>query len=224
MTMLELDQVSKGFRSGPETLTVLEEISLEIPENNVTVITGESGSGKSTLLNLIGGLDLPSSGEIRSCGYDVSRLAEEDLTAYRSGVVGFVFQFHFLLKDFTVLENTALPGWMAGMPRRKAEARARELLAEVGLAERLSHYPSQLSGGERQRGALARALINSPRLILADEPTGNLDADNSRKVEELLFNLVRRHERNLILVTHDRHLSGRGDSHYHLEKGKLVVQ
>lgn len=224
MSILQLHEVGKTFQTGPETLSVLEDITLTIPRGMVTVITGESGSGKSTLLNLIGGLDTPSTGSIDSCGYAVSSLNEEALTQYRSRELGLVFQFHFLLKDFTALENVYLPGWMAGKRRRQVMNQAEDLLRDVGMDHRLHHYPSQLSGGERQRTALARALINGPQLLLADEPTGNLDPENSRIVEDILFSLVQKYHKTLILVTHDQHLADRGDVHYHLEQGKLVVR
>jgi lipoprotein-releasing system ATP-binding protein len=221
--LLSLRDVSKSFQSGDSTLVVLDGISLELDRGETAVVSGSSGSGKSTLLNLIGGLDRPTSGSIRACGYDVERLSENEITSYRAESLGFVFQFHYLLKDFTALENVMLPAFMLGTEKKVALERARGLLAEVGLEERLGHYPSELSGGERQRAALARALINNPPLLLADEPTGNLDEANSARVEEVLLELVRAHETTLILVTHDQSLARKGDRRFHLERGVLSL-
>lgn len=203
MSVVQLTDVGKSYQSGPTTLTVLQDISVAIEPGSVTVIRGVSGSGKSTLLNLVGGLDRPTTGTIISAGYRIDRLNEDQLTEYRSSVLGFVFQFHYLLKDFTALENVMLPAFMRGEPRDQAIARAAELLDEVGLADRADHYPTELSGGERQRAAVARALVNTPSLVLADEPTGNLDAANSANVERILLELVRRHGATLVIVTHE---------------------
>lgn len=217
--IVSLKNVSKQFQSGPTTLTVLDSVSIDIAEGEIAVVTGSSGSGKSTLLNMIGGLDTVSSGEIDACGFAVHKLSESEITVYRARQLGFVFQFHYLLKDFTALENVLLPAYMLGDSRESAQERARGLLSEVGLAERLDHFPSQLSGGERQRAALARALINRPPLLLADEPTGNLDAATSAMVEDVLMGLVRSHGVTLLLVTHDEGLTGRGDRRFVLERG-----
>lgn len=210
-TMVEMRGVTKRYTSGPVELTVLNSISLLVPAGSVTVIAGASGSGKSTLLNLIGGLDRPTSGTIMSAGHRLDEMSEIDLTGFRRDVLGFIFQFHYLLKDFTAAENVMLPAFMAGESRGTAHERALELLGEVDLSDRAGHFPSQLSGGERQRVALARALINEPELVLADEPTGNLDAANSDVVEGLLVDLVRTHGSTLIVVTHDDHLAEIGD-------------
>ena len=219
--LVQVSEVSKRFTSGEEQIEVLSDINLAVRAGEVVTISGESGSGKSTLLNLIGGMELPDAGMIRAAGYQVNTLGEGQLTRYRSAVLGLVFQFHYLLRDFTAEENVLLPAFMAGTSRKDAAVRARELLEEVGLQDRLGHYPTQLSGGERQRVALARALINQPRLILADEPTGNLDEHHSEEVEEILFNLVRTVGTTLILVTHDARLAERGDRRYRLEYGVL---
>jgi lipoprotein-releasing system ATP-binding protein len=219
--LVKLDNVSKRFQSGDSTLVVLDGVTLELDRGETAVISGSSGSGKSTLLNLIGGLDRPSEGSISACGYEVDKLSESEITNYRAERLGFIFQFHYLLKDFTALENVMLPAFMLGVDKHEATARARALLAEVGLEERLSHYPSELSGGERQRAALARALINNPPLLLADEPTGNLDEANSARVEQVLLELVRAHNATLILVTHDQHLAQRGGRRFSLERGVL---
>jgi lipoprotein-releasing system ATP-binding protein len=218
-SLVELTGVSKIYPSGGSELEVLRNISLNIEEGELVVITGESGCGKSTMLNLIGGLDRPSEGVVDSCGYTVSRLSERSLTNYRNQSLGFVFQFHFLLKDFNTLENVMMPALMGGEKKNVAADRASDLLKRVGLSEREGHFPSQLSGGERQRVALARALMNDPRLILADEPTGNLDERNSRMVEEVLFQLTEEFQKTLILVTHDPVLAEKGKRRLHLTQG-----
>jgi lipoprotein-releasing system ATP-binding protein len=222
MNALELQNVTKVFSNGTEKLTVLDDISLTVPSGSITVITGESGSGKSTLLNLVGGLDLPTNGSILSLGYPVESMSEEELTEYRSAKLGLVFQFHYLLKDFTALENVMLPAMIAGVSKKEARDKALELIRDVRLLERKDHYPTQLSGGERQRTAVARSLINNPGLILADEPTGNLDEGNSRLVEEILFSLVKEYRKTLALVTHDATVAQAGDLRFHLESGRLV--
>jgi len=222
MSMVELHDVSKEYSSGPSVLRVLEGISLSVEAESITVVAGASGSGKSTLLNLIGGLDRATGGTIVAAGQQLDTMTEPQLTAFRRDVLGFVFQFHYLLRDLTAAENVMMPAFMAGEKRSAAHARAVGLLAEIDLADRADHFPSQLSGGERQRVALARALINSPKLILADEPTGNLDAANSGVVEDLLVNLVRNHGTTLIVVTHDAGLARIGDRRLELTVGGLV--
>lgn len=224
MNMVELRGVGKEYASGPHVLHVLNDISLSVPAETVTVIAGASGSGKSTLLNLIGGLDRVTEGSITAAGSQLDTMSESQLTAFRRDVLGFVFQFHYLLRDLSAVENVMIPAFMAGEPRSAATERARGLLDEVGLSDRLEHYPSQLSGGERQRVAIARALINNPRLVLADEPTGNLDAANSDAVEELLIKLVRNHGTTLIIVTHDTELAGIGDTLLELTSEGLRAQ
>jgi lipoprotein-releasing system ATP-binding protein len=219
--ILDLAHVAKTFVTRAEELHILTDVNLSVAAGETVVITGESGSGKSTLLNLIGGLDTPSGGSIEAAGYRVDSLPESELTRYRSNVVGLVFQFHFLLKDFTALENVMMPAFMTGATRDEAGERARRLLADVGLADRTEHFPTQLSGGERQRVAVARALVNEPEIILADEPTGNLDEGNSRTVENILFDLVREYGKTLLLVTHDVSLAERGEHHLHLVHGRV---
>ena len=220
---ISLQALRKEYLSGTETLVILDDISLEIPSASLVVVTGESGSGKTTLLNLLAGLDRPTSGSIRVGDWDVSGATEAKMSQYRSRVISLVFQFHYLLKEFTALENVMLPAYMAGTSRRKATERARELLSLVGLADRGHHYPSQLSGGERQRAAVARALINDPAILLADEPTGNLDERNSRMVEELLFELSGRLDKTLVVVTHNMRLAEDATMHLHLANGKFAL-
>ncbi len=219
--IIAMEHVAKRFTSGHEEVAVLHDVNLSVRPGEVVTISGESGSGKSTLLNILGGLDLPSSGTVRAAGYRVDELSEHQLTRYRSSVLGLVFQFHYLLRDFSAEENVMLPAFMAGTPRKRAVERAQTLLHSVGLADRRGHFPTQLSGGERQRVAVARALVNDPQLILADEPTGNLDESHSHEVETILFDLVRDVGTTLILVTHDPRLAARGDSRYRLEHGVL---
>jgi len=217
-----LNNVYKSYQSGSERLRVLRNVSLSAREGESIVISGASGCGKSTLLNLIGGLDRADSGEIQSCGFQVDRLGEKELTAYRSQGVGFIFQFHYLLKDFTALENVMLPMVMIGTPRHRVAKIAEELLKQVGLGNRAAHFPAQLSGGERQRVALARALINNPKLILADEPIGNLDEEHKAVVTDLLFDLIAAASKTLILVTHAADLADRANRKLRLSEGQLV--
>ena len=217
-----MKNVTKTYKSGRDTLLILDDICLEVPTGESLVITGESGSGKSTLLNLIGGLDIPDRGEILSCDWSLTKRGELELSRYRNEKTGFIFQFHYLLKDFTALENIMMPGRILGLKKRDVQTRAETLLKKVGLKDRGSHYPGQLSGGERQRIALARALMNKPPLVLADEPTGSLDEKNSLVVEDLLFDLAEQENTTLILVTHDTALAERGARRLHLHGGRLV--
>jgi lipoprotein-releasing system ATP-binding protein len=222
VAILDIEALAKSYRTGSETVVVLRDINLRVEEGTTVIITGESGSGKTTLLNLTGGLDYPTSGSIRIDGREISRLDEDALAQYRKLTVGFIFQFHFLLADFTAVENVMLPAMLQGANRSRIMDSAAELLGEVGMDNRLHHFPNQLSGGERQRVAVARALMNDPRIILADEPVGNLDERNSGVVIDLLFDLVGRHGKTLLLVTHDRRLQERADRSYDLIHGKLV--
>ncbi len=214
-----LSKVYDGEVSEP--LTILEGVDLNLTEGESIVITGSSGSGKSTLLNLLGGMDSLTSGDLTSCGYELSRLKERELSQYRANSIGFIFQFHHLLKDFTLWENLLLPAKIKGINYSEAKERGRELLEEVGIANRAKHTPVQLSGGERQRAAIARALMNDPQLILADEPTGNLDEKNSEIIGSLLFRLVKKHKKSLVMVTHERLFADRADNHFHLSHGKI---
>jgi len=222
MAILEVICLQKTYHTEAEDLTVLRELNLNLEQGTAAVICGESGSGKSTLLNLVGGLDRPTSGRILFQGQDIGGGREEELARYRSRCLGFIFQFHYLLKDFTALENVMMPALIADLPRQKARARAEELLERVGLSSRRNHYPVELSGGERQRVAVSRALMNDPLLILADEPTGNLDEANARQVKEILFRLVSDYGKSMILVSHDLELASCGDRHYVLEHGRLA--
>lgn len=220
--ILSLKNIEKTYESSGENLTIIKDLSLDLERGKKCVIVGKSGSGKSTLLNMIGGLDAATSGTILVNGQDVSKMNEKQINGFRKKVLGLVFQFHYLLKDFTAVENIFLPAYMAGVPKKEAFERANDLLEEVGLADRKDHLPSQLSGGERQRVAVARSLVNDPELILADEPTGNLDPENAILIGDMLFRLSEKHGKTLVLVTHDMNLAAKGDVRYSIEGGALV--
>lgn len=220
-SIVSVTNLEKTYASGSETLTVLHGLNLEVDAGSKVAVVGESGSGKSTLLNIIGGIDKPTSGSVIAGKWNVGALSESDLAEYRSHFIGLIFQFHYLLKDFTALENVCMPALIAGKNRRKTQELARSLLEDVGVADRMSHLPSQLSGGERQRVAVARALINSPELILADEPTGNLDPANAEKIGGLLFSMAEKYKKTLILVTHDLRLAEQADFQRRIVEGKL---
>ena len=218
--MIELHGVSKTVPSGAGQLTILHSLDLTIPAGQVIAITGPSGSGKSTLLGLIAGLDAPSTGRIVIDGVTITRLGEDALARFRGTRIGFVFQFFHLLPSLTAFENVLVPMEIAGYP--DAVKRAKMLLAEVGLTERAHHYPSQLSGGEQQRVAIARALANDPPILLADEPTGNLDSVTGHQVIELLLQINRTRSTTLILVTHDPELAAVADATIALRDGRVV--
>ena len=218
--MIELQGVSKSVQSGTGTLTILHPLDLHIPNGTVAAITGPSGSGKSTLLGLIAGLDAPSAGRVIIDGTDITALDEDGLATLRGAKIGFVFQFFHLLPSLTAYENVLVPMEIAGV--RNAVDRARSLLAEVGLQDRGHHYPSQLSGGEQQRVAIARALANEPPLLLADEPTGNLDSHTSHSIIELLLGINRVRKTTLVLVTHDPELAAKADVGIALRDGRVV--
>jgi putative ABC transport system ATP-binding protein len=218
--MIELRQVSKTVPSGGRALTILHPIDLTVHAGQRLAIVGPSGSGKSTLLGLMAGLDTTSTGSVLIDGTDITRLTEDALARLRGAKIGFVFQFFHLMPSLTAFENVLVPMELAG--RRGATDRARALLAEVGLSDRGHHYPSQLSGGEQQRVALARALANEPPILMADEPTGNLDSVNGRHVMDLLFEVNRTRGTTLVLVTHDRELASRADAQIVLRDGRVV--
>jgi lipoprotein-releasing system ATP-binding protein len=200
--LVTVQDVTKTFEHEGRSLEVLKGIDLEIEAGEMVTIVGPSGAGKSTLLHLIGTLDLPTKGRILYSGRDVTRMGSSELAEFRNRSIGFVFQFHHLLPEFTALENVMMPGLIQG--GRRFEDRARRLLDEVGLSERLTHRPGELSGGEQQRVALARALLMEPKLVLADEPTGNLDSQTSSAVQSLIFDLNQRHGITFLIVTHSR--------------------
>jgi putative ABC transport system ATP-binding protein len=220
--MIELRSVSKTVQSGGQPLTILHPLSLTVPRGQILAIIGPSGSGKSTLLGLIAGLDAPSGGHILIDGTDITALDEDTLARLRGDKIGFVFQFFHLVPSLTALENILVPMEIAG--RRDARQRAQALLDEVGLHDRGHHYPSQLSGGEQQRIAIARALANDPPLILADEPTGNLDTRNGRHILDLLLQAGRARSATLVLVTHDASVAAVADARLTLRDGRPVEE
>jgi putative ABC transport system ATP-binding protein len=218
--MIALHGVSKSVPSGGGTLTILHPLDLTIPAGRVTAVTGPSGSGKSTLLGLIAGLDAPTAGRIVIDGVDITALDEDALARLRGAKIGFVFQFFHLLPSLTAFENVLVPMEIAGV--RDAAARARTLLDEVALSERGHHYPSQLSGGEQQRVAIARALANDPPILLADEPTGNLDSVTGHHIVELLLRIKQARGTTLVFVTHDPELAAVADISVALRDGRVV--
>jgi len=220
-SMVRAEGIVKNFLSGDETLYILRGVNLEIMQGVSVAINGSSGSGKSTLLNILGGLDRCDGGKAYIGGAEITGLPEKSLSEYRSKKIGFIFQFHYLLKDFTALENVMLPAYIAGMKKKEALDRAKALLSDVKLDDRTGHYPSQLSGGERQRVAVARSMVNDPDLILADEPTGNLDPDNSATVARLLYESAEKWGKTLLVVTHDENVASRAGIRYTLENGLL---
>lgn len=211
----------KSYRDASRSVEVLRGVDLELEPGELVAVVGPSGSGKSTLLHLLGGLDRPDAGSVEVGGQRIEGLSPTTLARFRNRTVGFVFQFHQLLADFTAIENVALPGRIAGRSPRELEARARALLQEVGLGEREEHFPGQLSGGEQQRVALCRALLLEPPLVLADEPTGNLDPAAGEAVFALLASLVERHGTTALVVTHNRELARRCARILVLEAGRL---
>jgi putative ABC transport system ATP-binding protein len=218
--MIELREVSKTVTSGSEPLTILHPLTTTIPRGQFVAIVGPSGSGKSTLLGLLAGLDAPTSGSVWIDGVDITKLDEDGLAKLRGEKIGFVFQFFHLIPSLTAHENVAVPMEIKGLS--DAASRARALLEEVGLTGRAHHYPSQLSGGEQQRVALARALANDPPIVLADEPTGNLDTTNGRHIMEILRNIHRTRHTTLVLVTHDAELAAVADARITLRDGRVV--
>ena len=224
--ILTIKNLEKVYETDSEKLTVLKDLNLTVEEGSKIAIVGESGSGKSTLLNIIAGIDSVTSGTVvagteKSGLWEVNSLNEAKMSEYRAHFIGLIFQFHYLLKDFTALENVYMPALIAGISKKEAMERAAALLEDVGVSERMNHLPSQLSGGERQRVAAARALINDPTLILADEPTGNLDPANAQKIGELLFSMADKYKKTLVLVTHDMNLAANGDKQLRIVEGRL---
>jgi len=219
--MIEVSQLSKRFATSSGEIVVLREVDLSVAKGERVAVVGASGAGKTTLLHLLGGLDRPSAGTVHIEGEDIFALRGEALDRFRNRMVGFVFQFHQLLPEFSALENAMMPALIGGEGRAEAAERAAGLLREVGLGGRLDHRPGQLSGGEQQRVAIARALMQSPKLLLADEPTGNLDSRTARGIFELLDDLHRRHQLTMVVVTHNEEFAGRLDRTLHMSDGAL---
>lgn len=216
--ILEVNGVSRRFGE----LTVLKSVSMSVSKGEVVTITGPSGAGKSTLLHILGTLDRPTEGEVRVGGELVNQLNDARLSAFRNKHIGFVFQFHHLLPEFTSLENVCIPAFIAGEARDKAQRRAEELLVKLGLGQRLHHKPSELSGGEQQRVAVVRALINNPDIVLADEPSGNLDTNAANQLHQLFFDLRSSMQQTFVIVTHNPDLATQADRTIHLTDGRVV--
>ncbi len=220
-TIIEVREVFKDYLNGPQKVEVIKGISMQVRPGEVMVIMGPSGVGKSTLLHMIGALDLPSSGDIFIDGHNVHHFKNDELARFRNANIGFVFQFHHLLPEFTALENVLIPSMMHSVMNREKQDYAHFLLDEVGLSHRLEHKPAELSGGEQQRVAVARALINKPKVLLADEPTGNLDNQNSRMLYDLILGLNNKFNQTLVIVTHDEHMTSRADRVIELDDGRI---
>jgi lipoprotein-releasing system ATP-binding protein len=217
--MLKARSIHKSYGQ----LDILKGVDLDVKKGEIVTIVGASGAGKSTLLNILGTLDRPDSGQLSIAGQELSTLSNKNLSLFRNLKIGFIFQFHHLLVEFNALENVCIPAFIAGKPRAEAEKRAKELLELLGLADRLTHKPSQLSGGEQQRVAVARALINKPALIFADEPSGNLDSTNARDLHELFLKLRKDFDQTFVIVTHNEELAGLSDRQLLMKDG-LIIQ
>ena len=223
--ILKLENVEKKYSGGVEELHIINDLTFSVEEGEFISILGRSGSGKSTLLNIIGLLDKVDGGKIFIDGQEVDRLSEEERDRLKNQMIGFVFQFHYLLPEFTALENVMLPALLNNFSKRaEVEKRAKELLDKVGLSARENHKPSQLSGGEKQRVAIARALINSPKILLADEPTGNLDEETSEMIFKILKDINKNEKQTIIVVTHSKDLAEISDKQLYLKKGILVEE
>jgi putative ABC transport system ATP-binding protein len=220
--VVEIRNLAKSYRRGDQVVQVLRNINMDIPAGDFVALMGPSGSGKSTLLNLIAGIDIPDSGELRVDGTDIGSLSEADLAAWRAAHVGFIFQFYNLMPVLTALENVELPLLLTSLSRTERREHAEAALGMVGLADRLEHYPSELSGGQQQRVAIARAIITDPTLLVADEPTGDLDRASAEDVLNLMDRLNDELGKTIIMVTHDPHSAERAHHLKHLEKGVLA--
>ncbi len=214
--------VAKDLYKSYKKLQVLKGISLEIHKGEIVSIVGASGAGKSTLLHILGTLDNADAGTVQFLEQDLKRLSEKQLTQFRNQHIGFIFQFHNLLPEFTALENVCMPAWLAGKKNKDTEAKALELLELLGLQERSKHFPSEMSGGEQQRVAVARALMNQPSVIFADEPSGNLDSANARELHQLFFTLREKFAQTFIIVTHNQELADMADRKIELKDGKIL--
>lgn len=222
--VIDCRSVTRTYNEGPEKLTIFSDISLQVGASETVAIVGSSGAGKTTLLNLLGGLDKPSSGQIQICGEDIHRMSEAGRARFRNRHLGFVYQFHHLLPEFTALENVMMPCALGGLPVRAARDKAAALLEKVGLGPRLTHKPGELSGGERQRVAIARALVNEPECVLMDEPTGNLDEQTGEGVQALIEALRDQSGIAFVMVTHDMRMARSLGRVMRLEQGRLLQE
>lgn len=222
-TVLRCDQLVKQYQVGPEPIRVLDELEFHLSEGDWVSVVGASGSGKTTLLNMLAGLDVPSSGKVLWGEQDINELSEKQLGELRNRHLGFVYQFHHLLAEFTACENVAMPLWIQGVKKKEALSQAQNMLEKVGLGKRSTHKPAELSGGERQRVAIARALITQPALVLLDEPTGNLDAHTAQDIQHLIAQLNQELKTAFVVVTHDLAFSRLAKTSYQLLDGKLQV-
>lgn len=220
--ILQAENLKKSFATEGNKLELFNNLSVEIERNKITVIVGASGAGKSTLLHILSGLDKPDDGEVLFDGIDLFSLKDEELSEIRNKRIGFVFQFHHLLPEFTAKENVAIPAMISGASMGNALKRAEEIIAQFDLKERMDHKPAELSGGEQQRIAIARALINDPDIIFADEPTGNLDSKNSGIIHEMFFELKDKFDKTILLVTHNNELMKLGDVTLRMKDGELI--
>jgi lipoprotein-releasing system ATP-binding protein len=221
--IVQVSGITKSYFIGRNELQVLKGIDFTIDRGEIIAVIGASGAGKSTLLHIVGTLDKPTGGKVLFDGEDVFNLSDEKIARFRSLQIGFVFQFHHLLPEFTALENVAMPALIAGMKLGQVKGHAHDLLAEVGLADRAEHRPSELSGGEQQRVAVARALINGPKVVLADEPSGNLDSVNAEALHRLLLDLCRNHSTTFLIATHNDHLTSLAHRVFKIQDGVLVA-
>ena len=223
MAFVKVAGLNKSFVVGSQRIHVLRDLDLQVAKGEMLAIVGASGVGKSTLLHLLGALDRSDAGSVYVADREITAMSDSAVVEFRNRHVGFVFQFHHLLREFSALENVMMPLLIGGMAPRQAQSRAEEVLSEVGLAGRMTHRPAELSGGEQQRCAVARALVHDPSVVLADEPSGNLDHANSERLHELFFRLAREYETAVVVVTHNRQLAGRADRILWLEDGRLTT-
>lgn len=222
-TIIEVKDLSKRYQSGSRVLNVLDGVDLKINQGEFISLMGPSGSGKSTLLNIIGTMDTPDAGKIMIAGKDVTHMPENQLAIFRLKHIGFVFQFHYLLPEFSIEENVAMPMMIAGENRQVSLQKAREMLDYLGMAERMHHFPAEISGGEKQRAVIGRALVNRPDVLLADEPTGNLDKETGEKVLDLFKKIQKDLNQTFFLVTHNERIAAIAGINYKLDDGKLVL-
>ncbi len=224
MDILEVRSLTKQYRSGSSAMIeVFRDVTFTMAQGEVVTLTGTSGSGKSTLLNVIGTLDQPNGGNVLIAGQDISKISGAQLAAFRNKHIGFIFQFHHLLPEFTALENVMMPALIAGRSHSEATKRAETLLEEVGLSNRTTHRPSELSGGEAQRVAVARAFMMEPTLVLADEPTGNLDPENADKLFSVILSLAEKYHQTFLIATHNLELAAKANRTMHIEKGSIAA-